>query len=126
MHTNGHMQAAHFFYSRALEVLPSSEVLTLAYSRLHESGACFAPASERARSTLQSVLTWWRSWQSCALLSCVCITRLPIHPLPFAHGAAAEGNTAEAVQQLEKLISTQPSPLLHVHLMRLVPRPLRV
>ena len=44
MHENGHAQAAHHFYTRALEVLPGNEVLTLAYARLHEANGTFPPA----------------------------------------------------------------------------------
>ena len=37
MQSKGHVQSAHFFYRRGLEVLPSHEVLTLAYARLEEA-----------------------------------------------------------------------------------------
>mmetsp|Transcript_79894 Transcript_79894/g.158787 ORF Transcript_79894/g.158787 Transcript_79894/m.158787 type:complete len:452 (-) Transcript_79894:202-1557(-) len=46
MHTNGHPQAGHVFYSRALEVLPGNEVLTLAYARVQEADGNAAAARQ--------------------------------------------------------------------------------
>ena len=37
MHSNGHRQSAQGFYQRALEVLPASEVLAIAYARMEEA-----------------------------------------------------------------------------------------
>ena len=58
MQENGHTQAAHGFYTRALEVLPANEVLTLAYALLHEANGNaqpVRPSEQRAQASKRAL-----------------------------------------------------------------------